>query len=201
MRRVALLLALAASLAVAGTARADGDPASDYLLGQPVFFSIDSKVPAAKQKELVALVDAANRAGYRIRVALIWSPYDLGSVTSLWRKPRTYAHFLGEELQFVYKQRLLIVMPSGFGLYWHGHDVTTAYGSLAGVQITKTPVGLVDAAETAVQHLAAASGTHVKPVETAPSHSHRTATIVLIAVGILAILVLLRLALRRPKAA
>ncbi len=201
MRRAALLVALAAALTVAGSARADGDPASDYLLGQQVFFSIDGKVPAAKQHELSAIVDATNRAGYKIRVALIWSPYDLGSVTALWGKPRTYARFLGEELQFIYKQRLLIVMPSGFGVYWKGHDVTASYRTLAHVPIKKTPVGLVDAAEAAVQRLAVAAGVHAKVPRTAPKHPHRTVTIVLIAIAVLALLVLLRLALRRPKAA
>jgi hypothetical protein len=201
MRRAALVLALAAALAGAGTARADGDPASDYLLGQQVFFSLDGKVPSAKQKELAALVAAANTAGYKVRVALIWSPYDLGSVTSLWGKPRTYARFLGEELHFVYKQRLLIVMPSGFGISWKGHDVSGAYRTLAGVRIVKTPVGLVDAAEAAVQRLARSAGVTVEAPTSAPKHSHRTVTIVGIAVGVLAVLILLRLALRRPKPA
>ena len=200
MRRVLLLAALAVALTVAGSARADGDPASDYLLGQQVFFSIDGKVPTANQHELSGIVAAANNAGYKIRVAVIWSPYDLGSVTSLWRKPRTYARFLGEELQFVYKQRLLIVMPNGFGISWKGHDMTASYRTLARVPITKTPTGLVAAAGVAVQRLAAASGVHVKAPAAPPKHSHRTATIILIAVGVLAVLVLLRLALRRPKA-
>ena len=201
MRRVALLVALAAALTVAGSARADGDPASDYLLGQQVFFSIDGKVPSAKQQELSAIVAATNHAGYKVRVAVIWSPYDLGSVTSLWKKPQTYARFLGEELQFVYKQRLLIVMPNGFGVYWKGHDAAASYRTLAHVRIAKTPSGLVDAAGVAVQRLAASAGVHVKAPQAPPKHSHRTVTIILIAVAVLAVLVLLRLALRRPKAA
>jgi hypothetical protein len=201
MRRAALVLALAAALAGAGTARADGDPASDYLLGQQVFFSLDGKVPAAKQKELAALVAAANTAGYKVRVALVWSPYDLGSVTALWGKPRLYARFLGEELHFVYKQRLLIVMPSGFGISWKGHDVSKAYRTLARVRIAKTPAGLADAAEVAVQRLARSAGITVKAPASPPKHSHRTLVIVVIAVAVLAVLIVLRLALRRPKPA
>ena len=54
---------------------------------------------------------------------MIASSYDLGSITSLWRKPRTYARFLGAELQFVYKDRLLIVMPNGFGISRQGQPV------------------------------------------------------------------------------
>ena len=166
-----------------------------------MFFSIDGKVPSSKQQELTALVSAVNHAGYKVRVALIWSPYDLGSVTALWRKPRTYAHFLGEELQFVYKQRLLIVMPSGFGIYWKGHDVSASYRTLETVPITKTPVGLVDAGAAAVHRLAASAGVHVKVSQAPAKHSHRTVTILGISIAVLAILVLLRLALRRPKRA
>ena len=70
MRGVAALRARRVALACARpAARADGDPASDYLLTQKVFFPFDFKVPAAKQQQLVALVDEANRAGYPIRVA------------------------------------------------------------------------------------------------------------------------------------
>jgi hypothetical protein len=201
MRRVLLPAVLAAALAVAGSARADGDPASDYLLGQQVFFSLDGKVPSAKQHELSALVAAANEAGYKIRVAVIWSPYDLGSVTALWRKPQTYSRFLGEELQFVYKQRLLIVMPNGFGISWKGHDTSASARMLAQLPIAQTPSGLVDAAGVAVRRLASSAGVHVRAPEAPPKKSHRTTTIILIAVALLAVLVLLRLALRRPKTA
>ncbi len=125
-----------AACALAGTARADGDPASDYLLGTQVFFSIDVKLPKAKQQELVSIVRDANKSGYAIRVALIASPYDLGAVTSLWRKPRQYAKFLGAELQFIYKRRLLIVMPNGFGFNWPKHPSSKEYAVLS-----KVPIG------------------------------------------------------------
>ena len=114
-----LALAVLASALVAtldaGAARADGDPASDYLIAQKIFFPYDAKIPQAEQRKLLAAIQSANTQGFTIRVALIWSDYDLGAVTVLWRKPRTYARFLGEEIRYFYKGRLLIVMPSGFG--------------------------------------------------------------------------------------
>src|SRR5205085_3124573 len=137
----------------AGSARADGDPASDYLLGTQVFIPYDIKAPKAKQQELASLVHDANKSGYAIRVALIGSAYDLGAVTSLWRKPKPYAKFLGAELQFVYKKRLLIVMPQGFGFNWTNHPSTREYAVLAKIPVAKGPEGLVDAAGTAVQQL------------------------------------------------
>ena len=60
-------------------------------------------------------------------MAIIASPYDLGAVTALWRKPRAYARFLGIELSLAYKQRLLVVMPNGFGFNWPGHSSASAY--------------------------------------------------------------------------
>ncbi|HET7572147.1 MAG TPA: hypothetical protein VFJ77_05695, partial [Gaiellaceae bacterium] len=100
MRRLALLVAAAALCAGlgAGAARADGDPASDYLIQQQVFLPYDAKIPKPQQDALVAALRSVNAQGFRIRVALIWSDYDLGSVASLWKQPRRYARFLGVEL-------------------------------------------------------------------------------------------------------
>ncbi len=67
--------------------------------------------------------EAAAKSGYPLRVAVIASPADLGSVTPLWRQPQAYAGFLGEELSLLYKGTLLVVMPDGFGLYGPGAAV------------------------------------------------------------------------------
>ena len=117
-----VLLAVAASLfAFVSGARADGDPASDYLVSRQVFVSSQQGVESSAQRNLLATVGAANRAGFAIRVAIISSDYDLGSITALWRKPALYARFLGLELAPAYRGRLLVVMPNGFGLSWPGH--------------------------------------------------------------------------------
>jgi hypothetical protein len=203
MRLAALLAAAVVASALAQSARADGDPASDYLLVQKVFIPYDAKFPAKQQAELTALVTAANKAGYKIRVAIIWSDYDLGAVTSLWRKPRTYARFLGLELGFVYKQRLLIVMPNGFGFNYPKHSPAAEYALLSKIPISSAGFGLITAAETAVQRLAAAAG---KPVS-APAHvttpaqrNNRDRVVILVAVGAaLALAVALRFLLRRRR--
>src|SRR6476646_2977705 len=108
-----MLLGLAALLA-APRARADGDPASDVLLAQNLFLPPD--VPTASALPLDAVVRDAKAHGYPIRVALIGSTYDLGSVGVLFRQPKQYARFLGTELSLVYKGRLLVVMPNGLGV-------------------------------------------------------------------------------------
>ena len=89
----------------------------------------------AKQRQLVALVDEANRAGFTLRVALVWSSYDLGSITSLWQKPQLYARFLGEELKYVYKDRLLVVMPNGFGFNRPGKPARSEYAVLSKIPV------------------------------------------------------------------
>ena len=196
--KLLLVAGLVAACVAAGTARADGDPASDYLYSQKAFFPFETKIPKAKQQELLTLLDTAAASGFPIRAALIGSTYDLGSITSLWGKPRTYARFLGAELGFVYKQRLLIVMPNGFGIYWKGHPVDREYGVLATIPIGKGAVGLIDAAEAAVRKLAAASNvTLAAPRRAQKSSGHRSAVIALAAVAAVAIAVLLRVALRR----
>jgi hypothetical protein len=158
--RIAVVLAAAVLIAgaAAGVARADGDPASDYLISQKVFFPYDAKIPASAQRELLATVQSANAQGFKIRVALIWTDYDLGAVTSLWKQPQRYARFLGVELSYYFKGRLLIVMPNGFGFNWPKHDTAAAYRTLGAIPVGNTPEAFVGAATTAVQRLAAQAG-------------------------------------------
>jgi hypothetical protein len=198
MRRLVVVAALAALLA-APAARADGDPASDYLIGQKVFFPYDLKVSPAAQQQIAALVDEANRAGFKIRVAMIWSSYDLGSITGLWRRPRTYARFLGAELKYVYKDRLLIVMPSGFGFNRPGHPVTKEYATLSKIAIDPGPTGFLDATRTAVQRLAAASGVKLTGTSTVKGNSQNRDRVIIVlgAIAVLLAAIALRLALRR----
>jgi len=200
MRRALVAAALIVACTLAGSARADGDPASDYLLATKVFLPFDMKVSKEKQRELIAFVEATNRAGYAIRVAVIGSSYDMGSVVSLWRKPRTYARFLAAELQFIYAKRLLIVMPNGFGVSWRGHPVDREYAVLSKIPIGQSPAGLVDAAQAAVSKLAAAAGVEVAAPATGPGGTgHRRALIVAAAIAALVLAVLVRLALRRRQ--
>ncbi len=205
MRAAAPLVLVAAALAacvIAPSARAHDDPASDYLLGQQVFLPFDANAPADKQQSLIAVVAAANRAGYTIRVAVIWSSGDLGPIAGLWRKPRAYARFLGDELASGYKRRLLVVMPNGFGFNWPKHNATAEYAQLANVPVRPGSAGLVDAATAAVRHLAAASGVKVAPVHIASpaKQSMRDRKIIVLgAIVAIALVTLPRVALRRRR--
>ncbi len=163
LRRAVLAIALAmlafcALGALSPAARADGDPGSDVLVYQNLFVAGDSNISIAQQVELGDLLTSASRSGFTIRVAVIATPADLGAITQLWRKPTSYASFLGIELSLAYSQRLLVVMPDGFGFNWQGHSTAAAYQVLGKIAIKPGGTGLATSAETAVRALASASG-------------------------------------------
>jgi hypothetical protein len=163
LRRTAAAAVAVACLAVPAVARADGDPASDYLLTQDVFFPFDAKVPTAQAGQLSALAASAKKKGFPIRIALIATRYDLGAITALWGQPQRYARFLGQELAFVYKDRLLIVMPAGYGIYDNRRPVARDQAVLAKLPPPGTTgPELASAAARAVQRLAKAHGVEVQ---------------------------------------
>lgn len=166
-RLVLALAALAAgivaivivALLAASVARADGDPASDYLLGQSTFVPPDDGVPRAYAAQLAATVAEAKARGYTIRVALIGTKYDMGSVVVLYNQPERYARFLGQELNFVYKSRLLVVMPNGLGVSRGGKASPQEQAVVGRIAPPgKNGAALASAATRAVVRLAANAG-------------------------------------------
>ena len=137
-------------------ARADGDPASDVLAGQTVFIPQDGAVPSAQRSQLAQLAGSAARSGFPLRVALIATRSDLGSVTALWRRPSAYSRFLAQELSQVFHGTLLVVMPNGFGVARVGEGPATA--ALPRVPAPASGTALGSAAIVAVQRLAAGAG-------------------------------------------
>ena len=103
---------------IPGLAHADGDPASDVLVSQPLFLPYDANLSVSQQSELTALLEAAQKAGFAIRVAVVPSEYDLGSVGLLWDKPATSLASSASSCRCTYPGRLLVVMPNGFGFNW-----------------------------------------------------------------------------------
>ena len=164
-----VILALATG-SFAASARADGDPASDVLATQSLFLPQDAGIPLSQQNQLTALLGAAASSGYPLRVAIVDSRTDLGSVTELWREPQTYARFLGQELSLVYHGPLLVIMPNGFGLVSLNPAVPADPSALAGVRIPAGGAGLGTVALTAIQRLADASG-HSVPIPAATATS------------------------------
>ena len=143
---------------VPGSARADGDPASDVLVTQALFQPWDAGLSTNQQAQLTALLGKAEHDGYPLRVALIASAADLGSVTELWGQPQSYADFLGDELSLVYRGTLLVVMPDGFGVYRLSGSLDPERAALASIRGRVAGASLGTATLLAVQHVAAAAG-------------------------------------------
>lgn len=186
MRKWTILAAIACLLALPAAAHADGDPASDYLLGTSAF--VPPGVPSADAAQLDTVLAAAKARGFEIRVALIGTRYDLGSVGSLYRQPRQYARFLGQELFFVYKGRLLIVMPNGYGVSRGGKALPSAQ-----LVVDKLPApgtdghALATAAIAAVRKLAASEGVHV-PLPQVAAKKSKTGDWFLIGIVVLVVI-------------
>jgi hypothetical protein len=170
-RRIPLLAAVCA-LTVGATphrALADGDPASDYLITQTAFLPVNSHISTAQAGALIRLLSQEQRAGFTIRVAVIARKVDLGADAVLYDRPQYYARFLGEELTYLYKRELLVVMPDGYGVYDNGRvppaDLTTL-SKLAKPNSTGGSA-LLAATERAVRALAKTRGIAHGPTKAA----------------------------------
>jgi hypothetical protein len=167
-RRVASLLAAVILVGAVGaggpvSALADGDPASDVLLGQNVYYPYSPPVPQGIQRTLNAETAAAKKAGLPIKVALIATAVDLGVVPELFGQPQDYAKFLDKEISFQGPQPLLVVMPAGYGIQGVSAKAAAAVNGLAPPK-GETSAALAQAAITAVAKVAAADGHPIKGV-------------------------------------
>lgn len=178
-----VLLGVSCALAAAPLAQANADPASDVLITQDVFFPYEG-VPDSLARDLTSLTGKAKDAGYPIKVAIIASPDDLGLVSTLFKKPKMYAPFLGRELLFVYRETLIIVMPNGFGLFRGNESVDLDQQLLDRIRIGPGTDGLTRAAITAVRRIALAHGHSIRP----GNGGWLTVDRILIAVGALVVL-------------
>jgi hypothetical protein len=136
MRRLLTALALIAVTIVAGQADvlANGDPASHVLPSREVFIPSDPSLCSLAGRRLDALTEATRRAGYPIKVGVIPTAEDLGTLYRLFGRAEAYARQLARELPPELFQkvrrgaarkrnrggkgyRLLILMPGDLGIY------------------------------------------------------------------------------------
>ena len=199
-RLVSVLAAgvLGLTLISAPPAHADGDPASDVLLGDSVFYPYTPAVSIVLQNNLNAEAAAAAHAHFPIKIALIASPPDLGAIPILFDKPQQYAKFLEQEISFQGRPQLLVVMPDGYGVQGLPPAAAAAIGSLAKPAGTQ-PNDLAGAAITAVRALATAAGHPIKASATSSAGAnggHSTPLLItvlaLAAVGMAASVLVLR---------
>lgn len=153
-----LAVALALAAAAAPTALADGDPASDVVLLQDAYFPYPPKKPSkAFEKALTDLLAKSKKAGFPLKVAIIATENDLGSVPQFFGKPQPYAAFLGREISFNTKKQLLVVQPTGYGTDSIEPDTAQAIEDLAPPK-DDSGDALTRAAIDATVRLAKASG-------------------------------------------
>ncbi len=200
---LSLLAAALLALSLAPVALADGDPASDVLLGENVFYPYSPQVSPALQKTLNAETAAAKKAGFPLKVALIAGPVDLGVIPDLFNKPQKYADFLDQEISFQTKQPLLVVMPAGYGVAGVGSAATAMLGSIPKPKGSHSN-DLAQAATVAVAKLAKASGHPISTPGSSSSGGISSTTIILIVLIVAAVAVGGALAAttlrRRPRA-
>jgi hypothetical protein len=130
MRRAVAIALLLASLAVPAAARADGDPASDVLLLQSAYLPYSPQVPKPIEAALTGVLKQSSAKGYPLKVAVIATRNDLGSVPQFFARPQPYADFLESEIAFNKPKPLLVVMPSGFGTAKAGPGAAAALRGL-----------------------------------------------------------------------
>jgi hypothetical protein len=183
VKRSVLVLALVAAAVGAPVASADGDPASDTLIKEQVFYPYYSNVPKASLNRLLNTVAAANKRGFTIRVAVITSPYDLGTVSALWEKPQPYCQFLSLELAFAYKNRLLVVSPKGYGYVEATKPVRAKLALVRAVPIGRGTDGLLRTADKAVRLLASKAGHELPAPRSGDAGSSSSSDTVVIAVA------------------
>jgi len=166
-RAVAVTAAALLALCIgASVARADADPASDWLIQQDAFYPYTTKVSTAQKQALNAALASGRKAGMPIKVALIAGKGDLGAVSILFdRPPNQYAKFLGTELSYVNKARVLVVLPEGYGLWWHKPLPANEVKAIRALPPPASADGdtMVAAANTAVRRLLALHGIQVAP--------------------------------------
>jgi hypothetical protein len=170
-----VLVAALVALSFASLARADADPASDWLIQQDAFYPYTTKVSTSQKQALNAALASGRKAGVPIKVALIAGPNDLGAVSILFKRPpQQYAKFLGTELSYVNKARVLVVMPSGFGLWWHKPLPAREIAAIRALPPPASADGdaMAAAANTAVRRLLALHGINVAPPPAAHSSAN-----------------------------
>lgn len=185
-------------LLLPAAARADGDPASDYLYTQSLFLPLDGSIPKASEAQLRALLGEAKAKalpGACRRHRLAGRPR---AVPSLYGKPNRYAPFLGQELRFLFKGPLLVVMPGGYGFYWLAHDTTAGEKALAALPPPAQAPDLARAAVPAVQRLAVLQGVELgtPPLAESGGGGSETRDRIVIAIGALVVATLVAAGLR-----
>jgi hypothetical protein len=160
--RAAFLVLAGLGLLLPALARADGDPASDWLLSQPAYVPLQPAPGKGLRDELDALLRAGATQRHPLRVAIVRTKGDLGAYPQLYGRPQVYARLLSNELAYVYRGPLLVVMPQGFATR---HVPAATAGLLHGLRVdASTPDAMTEDSITASRRLLTADGVNLAGV-------------------------------------
>ncbi len=181
-RSLRLLLATAiVTITAAGSAWAHGDPASHYLETDSLYPSFASQPSQQVQLQLLGLLQATERRGYPIKVALVAGEADLVEDLAMLRTPQRYAGFVASAIGSKLQAPVLIVTPYGLGVAGSARrdgrlrpiTASDAQGLVGG---TAAPAGaegdaLAMTAMTAIRRIAR-SGGHPLPARVPPAEMY-----------------------------
>jgi hypothetical protein len=168
-RLLALLATALAALAAPAGAAAHGDPASHYLEAERLYPAFADRPSQKLELELLGLLQAAERRGYPIKVALVANADDLTDNPDMLTEPQRYADFVASELGDRLAAPVLVVTPSGFGVSGRVNRARV-HAYLRGVDARRAAHGdaLARAAIVAVRRIAQAGG-HPLPARVPPA--------------------------------
>ena len=104
------------AIAAAGSASAHGDPASHYLETDALYPSFARQPSVEVQLQLLGLLQAAERRGYPIKVALVAGVEDLVDDLAMMRAPQRYAGTVASMIERELAAPVLVVTPFGLGV-------------------------------------------------------------------------------------
>jgi hypothetical protein len=172
--------AVLATLVAAPSALGHGDAATHYLETQALFPSFTGAPSQAMELRLLGLLQAADRSGYPVRVAILGTVNEVPDDPEMFRDPQRYAGYLEKEIEMVRKLEapLLVVTPHGFGVAGRAMrdgrfgpvTGTDARRLVRGLGVSRRAEGdeLARAAMTAVRQIARAGG-HPLPAHVPPA--------------------------------
>jgi hypothetical protein len=173
-----LLVGVISTITATGSAWAHGDPASHYLETDALYPSFALQPSVDVQLQLLGLLQATERRGYPIKVALVAGAEDLVDDLTMLRTPQRYANTVASMIEHDLEAPVLVITPFGIGISGNGRrngvlrplTARDARKLVRGLGVPPDPEGddLARTAMAAVRRVARAGG-HALPRRVPPA--------------------------------
>ena len=133
--RTLAIVCVAASLGAATPAAGHGDPTGHYLETDALYPSVADRASQAVELQLLGVLQAVQRDGYPVKVALVGGEDDVADTPGMFRQPQRYAERLVADLEVArpVTAPVLVVTPNGTGVAGRAM-VGEAYGPVTRAQ-------------------------------------------------------------------